>query len=218
MMVSQLCGGLRSASGSACKHGFSRRFPDPLFDRDIGGGEHFPFHSISREAVHEYYRVGWTLDRSLIVAAGAATVLCWPASVPKFDPTWMYDNDVYYRTPELLGACFTAAVLLVILVAGRRPLVASAKAKWRLGGEVLASLSMVLLLGPFLYSALSREVVLWFMRFVPQGVLISLYAGLLGAAWLVFSTCRVRYSRNAVLLPFGMGVQLQRNPQDGRHG
>jgi len=159
----------------------------------------------------------WALA-SLIVAAGAATVLCWPASVPKFDPTWMYDNDVYYRTPELLGACFTAAVLLVILVAGRRTLVAGAKAKWRLGGEVLASLSMVLLLGPFLYSALSRVVVLWFMRFVPQGVLISLYAGLLGAAWLVFSTCRVRYSRNAVLLPFGMGVQLQRNPQDGRHG
>ena len=159
----------------------------------------------------------WALA-SLIVAAGAATVLCWPASVPKFDPTWMYDNDVYYRTPELLGACFAAAVLLVILVAGRRPLVASSKAKWRLGGEVLASLSMVLLLGPFLYSALSRVVVLWFMRFVPQGVLISLYAGLLGAAWLVFSTCRVRYSRNAVRLPFGMGVQLHRNPQDGRHG
>jgi protein-S-isoprenylcysteine O-methyltransferase Ste14 len=106
----------------------------------------------------------------------------------------MYDNNVYYRTPELLGACSTAAVLVVIVVAGRRALVASAKPKWRSGSEFFAISSMVLLLGPFMYSSLSGVVALWWTRFVPQGVLISVYAGLLGAAWIVFSTCQARNS------------------------
>ena len=123
----------------------------------------------------------WALG-SLILAACAATVLCWPASVPTFHTTWMYDNIVYYRTPEVVGACFTAGVLLIIVIAGWQ----------RSGRRVLAILSMVLLLVPFMYSTLSGVVALWWTRFVPQGVLISLYAGLLGAAWVVFSACRAR--------------------------
>jgi hypothetical protein len=135
----------------------------------------------------------WALG-SLILAACAATVLCWPASVPIFHTTWMYDNVVYYRTPAVVGACFTAAILLVVVVAGWRTLVASAKPKRHSGSGLLAILSMVLLLVPFMYSALSGVVALWWTRFVPQGVLISLYAGLLGAGWVVFSACRARTS------------------------
>ena len=64
----------------------------------------------------------WTFGRrwalgSLILAAAASAVLYWPAPAPRFHPGWMYDETFYYRTPEIVGACFTAAVLLVIVAA-----------------------------------------------------------------------------------------------------
>jgi len=101
----------------------------------------------------------------------------------------MYDYIPYYRTPKAVGACLTGAVLLVVVVAGWRGSVGGAKHRRSTGG-LLTILSMFLLLVPFMYTALSNVVGLWWMRFVPQGVVISLYAGLLGAAWVVLSACR----------------------------
>jgi hypothetical protein len=121
----------------------------------------------------------WALG-SLLSAACAAAVLWWPASAPTFHTTWMYDNIGYYRTPEVVGTCFTAALLLIVGVASVNP-------GRRSRSGLLAILSMVLLLVPFMYSALSGVVALWWTRFVPQSVLISLYAGLVGAAWVVSS-------------------------------
>ena len=122
-----------------------------------------------------------------MLAACAATVLCWPAPVPTFHTTWMYDNIVYYRTPAVVGACFTAAILLAVVVAGWGSLSVGAGPRPGRTGELLATLSFVLLPLPFMYSALSGVVALWWTRFVPQGVLASLYLGLAGAAWVAFS-------------------------------
>jgi len=143
--------------------------------------------------------VTWSFGRrwvlvSAILATCAAIALCWPASVPEFHVTRMDDDIAYYRTSDVVGTCFTAAVLLVVIVAGWSSLVASAKHRRRPTGELFAIFSMVLLLVPFMYSALSGVVALWWMRFVPQGVLICLYAGLLGVAWVVLSACRARTS------------------------
>jgi len=143
--------------------------------------------------------VTWSFGRKwalvgAILATCAAIALCWPSSVPEFHGTRIYDNIAYYRTPDIVGACLTAAILLVVMVAGWSNLVASAKHRRRPAGELSAIFSMILLLVPFMYSALSGVVGLWWMRFVPQGVLICLYAGLLGVAWVVLSACRARTS------------------------
>jgi hypothetical protein len=137
--------------------------------------------------------VPWAFGRiwaiaSTILAACAAILLCWPASPPAFHATWMFENIAYLRTPEVVSACFTAAVLLVAVNAGWQSSAVSAKPTQRSTSGVLGSLSMVLLLVPFLYSALSGVLGLWWTPFVPQGVLASLYVGLLGSAWFVFRT------------------------------
>ena len=167
---------------------------------------HSAFESASTEISVTFFvcaaLVTWNFGRmcalgSLLLAACAATVLCWPAPAPTFH---MDDNMVYYRTPEVVGACFAAAVLLLVVAAGLRTLVASADPTWCLRRRVLALLSMVLLVVPFLYSALSGVVGLWWTRFVPQGVLVSIYAGLLGAAWVVVSARRAEISAESLML------------------
>jgi hypothetical protein len=116
----------------------------------------------------------WTLLTTTF-AVIAATLLCWPASVPPFNTTWMYERPAEYRTPEVIGAVFTGAVFVVLLAAGRRNAEPYA---WM----PLAIASMVLLLGPFIFSAVSYGWALWWM---PQLVLTGLYFGLLGVGWFV---------------------------------
>lgn len=131
----------------------------------------------------------WVLASAVVAACGSA-VLCWPARVPEFHGNWMYDNVIDYRTPNLVGACFTSAVLLVVGIAAFRSLASRGHMTTRL----LAIASVLLLSVPFLYSALSSVVALWWVRFVPQGILASLFIGLLASAWAVLSACRANAS------------------------
>jgi hypothetical protein len=114
----------------------------------------------------------WTL-LSFLLAACAAIALHWPASIPAPQLTWIF-------TPELLTACLTAAIFLMIVAAARsgRPPVS----------KLLATLAMVFVVVPFFYAQLPGvrpEVIL-------HRILISIYAALLGGAWVVFSAYRAR--------------------------
>jgi len=130
----------------------------------------------------------WVLTGAVL--AGCATaVLCWPAHVPDFQSNWMYDNVIDYRTPNLVGACFTSAVLLVVGVAAF-----SLASRGQTTTRLLSFASVLLLLVPFVYSALSSVVALWWTRFVPQGILASLFVGLLASAWIVLSAGRTNTS------------------------
>jgi hypothetical protein len=126
----------------------------------------------------------WALV-SAMLAACAATVLCWPAHIPQFQANRMYDNLIDYRSPKVVGACLTAAVLLVVVVWAGRALAASAKPRADMIGGLLAIVSVLLLLVPFFYSALSSVAALWPMPFVPQCVVASLFVGMLASAWMV---------------------------------
>jgi hypothetical protein len=139
--------------------------------------------------------ITWTFGKiwatgALLLVAVAATLLYGPLSNPILDDPQPYINILKYRAVEVVSAWFTVTIFLVVVVANCSTMLRSPNIRPRWRGGLLVTVSTILLLVPFVYSAFSRVLWFWWIGLVNLALLPSLYCGLLGAAWFVYRFTR----------------------------